>query len=470
MLYDLSFLNIGQPWPPSSEVDRLRKYQENKKLFKGKHNEVYKDWVRLLRDDQKAILEIILNWHKRLSKLWGDLLLSEPPKITTSSSTDQKEIDNIMEVNNLLNTLYEATIDISRYGDGILNIYTDGKQGRIGSSQPGIWFPVTDKNNIKNVLYHVMAWTYIEANGSNPKVYLNIQIHEKGKITKRLYILQDGKKIAQQVGNDEVINTGVDDFLIIPINNVVTSDDIYGDDDYTDLDSIVQEMEIRIAQISRILDKHSDPNMYGDEAALEEDDDGNVSFRGGGKFFPVSEGGTPPGYVVWNAQLDANWKELEFLLSQLYIISETSAACFGDLKQGMAESGSALRRLMMAPLAKTQRIRMRVDPAVKKAIKLCSKLSGNRDLTNVPINIFWQDGIPRDDREEAEIMAIRTGGTGGARTISVHTAIKRLDNKTDEEVDKEMEKIAEDEMAAAPLSTPPFSGDNKIPEGGNENV
>lgn len=466
MLHDLTFLNIGKPWPPPCEADRLQKYKENKALYKGKHNEVYKDWVRLLRDDKKATLEIILNWHKRLSKLWGDLLLSEPPKITTGSSPkDQQEIDSIIENNNLLNTLYEVVVDISRFGDGILNIYTDGRKGRIGSSQPGIWFPVVDKNNIKNVIYHVMAWTYTEVDGNKQKVYLNVQIHERGKITKRLFLLEDGKKIISQVGSDSVVNTYVDDFLIIPVSNVVTSDDVYGDDDYTDLDSIIQEMEIRIAQISRILDKHSDPNMYGDESALEEDENGKVTFRGGGKFFPVAQGGTEPGYVVWDAQLDANWKELEFLLSQLYIISETSAACFGELKQGMAESGSALRRLMMAPLAKTQRIRMRIDPAVKKAIKLCSKLSSISDLTKVPISIFWQDGIPRDDNEEAEIMAIRTGGTGGARTISVHTAIKRLDNKTDKEVEEEMEKIAEDEMAATPLSTPPFSGDNRIPGG-----
>lgn len=54
MLHDLSFLDIGKPWPPPSEKERLEKYRENKLLYKGKHNEVYKDWVRLLRDDQKA--------------------------------------------------------------------------------------------------------------------------------------------------------------------------------------------------------------------------------------------------------------------------------------------------------------------------------------------------------------------------------------------------------------------------------
>ena len=462
VLTDLSFLDPGSKWPPPDEAARLKKYAENRLLFEGEHNKVYKDWVRLLREDRQAILEIILNWHKRLSLLWADLLLSETPTIASKvqksgerKSKEQKEIEAITE-KDFFNILYETVIDISRYGTGILNIYSTGQNGVISSTPPSIWFPVVSEDNIKIVLFHVLAWIVT----SGKITYLKVQIHDQGKYEIRKYLLQDGV-IKRQVEAPQVRNTGLDDFAIIPIHNVVTSDTIYGMDDYSDLDSILQEMEIRIAQISRILDKHSDPNMYGDEEAMEEDEEtGEVKFRGGGKFFPVSQGGVTPGYIVWDAQLEANWKELEFLLSQLYILSETSSACFGDLKQGNAESGAALRRLMLAALAKTQRIRLRMDPAVKKALRLCASLDGV-DMKNSPISITWKDGLPRDDREDAEIMAIRTGSTGGARTISVHTAIGRLDNLTDEEVEQEMERIQEDEYATVPTATPPYSGDNR---------
>ena len=115
--------------------------------------------------------------------------------------------------------------------------------------------------------------------------------------------------------------------------------------------------EIRVAQISRILDKHADPNLYGPDSALEHDaQTGEWKFRGGGKFYPVGPGEQPPGYVTWDGQLDAAFREIELLMEQLYILSETSAAAFGQLKSGLAESGSALRRLMMAPLAKVNRL------------------------------------------------------------------------------------------------------------------
>ncbi len=431
------------PWPPPNEKKRLDLYKDNRLLFEGEHSKVFKDWIRLLRDDKKATLEIILNWHKRLSVLWADLLLSEPPTFTAGKegSVEQIEIDSIVENNDLLNNLYETVLDISRFGTGILNIYKDSSdKGVISTTPPDIWFPVVNPDNIKIIQYHVLAWTVVE----DKNMYLKVQVHEKGRYTIRKFLIKDGK-IGQESDVPIPITTGLDDFAIIPMHNILTSDRVFGMDDYSDLDSIIQEMETRIAQISRILDKHSDPNMYGDESALEEDEEtGETTFRGGGHFFPVSEGGEKPGYIVWDAQLEANWKELETLQQQLYILSETSAACFGELSQGLAESGAALKRLMMAPLAKTQRIRMRVDPAVKKAIRLCSQLNGT-NLQNVPINIFWQDGLPRDEREESEIMAIRTGSTGGARTISVHTAIKRLDGKRDQEVQEEMDRIAEDE-------------------------
>lgn len=461
MLTDLMFLNPGKPWPPPSELPRLQRYVENKKLFEGKHDEVFKDWIRILREDQKASLLLILNWHKRLSTLWADLLLSEEPRISAGqdSQEEEAEIQRIKQESDLINTAYQVILDVSRYGTGLFNI----RDGRIDLTTPSIWFPVVSPDNVKQELYHVLAWP-VEEEGKNK--ILRVQIHEKGQYRAREYELTDGK-IGELLKPEEIVSTGLTDFAIIPVHNIVESDEYFGLDDYMDIDCIVQEIEVRLCQISKVLDKHSDPNMYGDEAALEIDPEtGEEIFKGGGRFFPVSPGGTPPGYVVWDAKLESNWKEIEMLMQQLYIISETSEACFGQLKQGMVESGSALKRLMIAPLAKAQRLRMRLDPALKKAIKLCSQ-TGKVDLTNSPINIAWQDGIPDDEREQAETMAIRLGSTGGARTISVRTAIKRLDNMSDIEAEAEMDRIAEDLAAENSFDTGGF-GAETVDDGGDE--
>lgn len=438
----LDFLNIGESFPPASEIPRLQKYEENRKLFEGEHEKVFKDWIRILREDQTAYLLLVLNWHKRLSTLWGDLLLSEEPRITAglSGSPEELELEKIIETSDLINTAYQVILDVSRYGTGLFNI----RNRKIELTNPSIWYPVVNPDNVKEVQYHVLAWTI----GEGKEKILKVQIHEKGRYIENHYRINNS--LIDAIISTNTISTGLDDFAIIPVHNTVVSDRYFGIDDYTDIDGIIQELEIRLSQISKVLDKHSDPNMYGDESALEIDPaTGQEYIRGGGRFFPVQQGGTPPGYVVWDAKLESNWKEIDILMQQLYIISETSEACFGQLKQGMVESGSALKRLMIAPLAKVQRLRMRLDPALKKAIKLCSSKIKN-------INIAWQDGIPTDEKEDAEVMAIRTGATGGSKTISVKTALKRLDNMSDKEVIAEMDRISEDIAAENVLDTGGF--------------
>ena len=49
---------------------------------------------------------------------------------------------------------------------------------------------------------------------------------------------------------------------------MLTSDRVYGIDDYSDLDSIISELEVRISQISKILDKHAEPSVQGPSSAL----------------------------------------------------------------------------------------------------------------------------------------------------------------------------------------------------------
>ena len=101
MLTSLNFLTPGQLWPPPTEAERLERYAQNRLLFEGKHELVYKDWIRLLREDQQAILEIVLNWYKRLTLLFADLLLGEQPRITAGDkdSQEQQTVERIIDDN-----------------------------------------------------------------------------------------------------------------------------------------------------------------------------------------------------------------------------------------------------------------------------------------------------------------------------------------------------------------------------------
>ncbi len=462
MLTSLDFLQTGKPWPPPAEVERLETYRKNRLLFEGKHELVFRDWIRLLRDDQKATLELVLNWHRRLSTLWADLLLGEPPKITAGErgTPEQQTVDRLINDNQLFNAAYEVALDTSRYATGLFKVRYDGR-GIIEAQQPAVWYPVVAPDNVKDIQAHVLAWTY----EIDEAEYLKAEIHERGKITTVEHILANGT-IAGEISREEV-ETGIDDFLVVPVHNLLTSDRVTGLDDYSDLDTIIQELEVRVAQISRILDKHSDPNMYGPESAIEVDGDtGREVFKGGGKFFPVGPDEKPPGYVTWEGQLEAAFKQLDFLMEQLYILSETSPAAFGQLKSGLAESGSALRRLMMAPLAKTNRIRLRFDPALKRVLKLTSELEAAQGMANAvkleEVHIDWQDGLPDDDMEITQIEATRYN----AGLTSLESALRRLDGLEGDALQEEIGRIkAEQEGARAEpprVTLPPAPGEGEV--------
>ena len=305
-----------------------------------------------------------------------------------------------------------------------------------------------------------MAWTYEEDTQERGKTvtkkYLQTEIHEKGRIITAKYPIENN--IIGPAIEQEETETGVDEFLVVPVNNIITTDRVTGLDDYSNLDSIIQELEVRIAQISRILDKHADPNMYGPETALEHDPvTDQWGYRGGGKYFPVGQDEQPPGYVTWDGQLEAAFKQIDLLMEQLYILSETSAAAFGQLKAGLAESGTALRRLMMAPLAKVNRIRMRFDPALKEVLWLASALEKAQGMAGAVvlenIHIDWKDGLPDDGQELTQNEVQRYT----ASLTSLESSLRRLYGLEGQALQEEIDRIRGEQAGQGTTELPPIT-------------
>lgn len=182
--------------------------------------------------------------------------------------------------------------------------------------------------------------------------------------------------------------------------------------------------------------------------------------------FPVGQGEQPPGYVTWDGQLEAAFRQIDLLMEQLYILSETSAAAFGQLKAGLAESGTALKRLMMAPLAKVNRIRMRFDPALKEVLWLASILEKAQGMAGAvvleDIHIDWKDGLPDDDNEltQNETQRYTAGLT------SLESALRRLYGLEGDALQEEIDRIKGEQTwqgatELPPITLPPAEGEGE---------
>ena len=132
----------------------------------------------------------------------------------------------------------------------------------------------------------------------------------------------------------------------------------------------------------------------------------------------------------------------------------------GEDKGGSNASGRALKFKMISPLAKAKRIIMMIDPTIKNTIKLLTQLGGENinDLTNEKITIKWQDGLPNDAFEEAEIIEKRKN----SGTLSTRQALIEYDQMSEEDAEEEVQRILDEESQMNPLSQAPFSGDNLV--------
>lgn len=459
-LTDLSFLEKNKPFPPDSETNRLNRYKQNKLLFEDEHGEVYKEQFdrieRVIGNfDRVVSYATILNYQKLMTMKTADFVFGIPPDISVSDDSKNSIIKKILFDTDFWNKMYMSAIDLSRYGDSIMQIAKVGEQqARLDVISPVWWFPVVDKENIKQFSYHCFCRVFIL--DSQRKMYgLKVHIHkpdEPGVCEERIFRL-DGKpgsfKINKEITKpkESEIETELNVCPVFHVSNTATSDRCFGIDDYNSIDSIVSELIVRVSQVSKVLDKFSSPGMTGPKSAMT----WNETLQRW-EFFVEdyvarnNENDPKPEFLTWDANMEANFKQIEFLVNQLYTISEMGSAVFGDLSNstGNVASGTALRRLMMSPLAKAQRIVNRYDRVIKQLICMLAEIYGFA-IDPTEISVKWNDGLPSDPVEEANIMNLRTGGKA---TLSRWTAIQRFDKMSDSDTDTEIKMIDEDEAAA----------------------
>lgn len=452
MLTSLDFLSKGEAWPPRQERERLRMYEANRLLFEGRHGEVYGSYAaRVKRTDADGndIVSFMtaLNYFRLMTLKLGDLLGTPELKAglkTGERAAPQSREDAVWDIVNagLKPLVTQAAYDMSRYGDAVLLVCRDDEtgNGKLELARPEIWFPVVEPDNIKSFTRHVLAWTYGEGEGYGKNTFLKCELHAKGEYERRLYRMN-----AQAIGELLEVKrfcTGLPDFAVIPLQNILTSDRVHGLDDYSGIDSIVSELETRVAQVAKVLDKHTEPSMQGPECALERDKLGEYRLKLGEYFINQGEGDEKAGdvkYLTWDAHMDANFKFIEVLRGSLYTLSEMGSALLGDLSQhaGQIPSGSALKRLLYSPLAKVGRMRAELDAKLKRAVTLCALYYGE-DMSGAPPSLRWPDPLPADPVEQASIMSVRTGGLA---TISQRSAVKAIDGVDEEEAEAEVERI-----------------------------
>lgn len=493
--WEYSTFQPGEQFPPAQHRERISKYKRMKRIFEGRQHEIYERATELLKDTPHAPqlkkLYIAVNIADIIVTKPADLLVGEPPSFESGlpdDSAEQKALTGYVEENDLIQLIHESCIGNGYRGDAWLKVRYDYRQDfsevlkRGGSIPNGVEmepiiehvaadcvFPETSRGNIKTFKAINIATVEYVVTKKEEVPFLNVERHIPGYIIYERYRLHEfegaidntyeyplqiyniGERVATGRGED-VIETGVPNILVQQVPYKSVDDKWEGIGGIEKMESLLAAINDRLVQIDYILWKHSDPTAYGPDL---DGTDGNAA-RFGGKYIPISRDDAEPGYMTWDGQLDSAFKELEVLLALVFQQSETPQWLFGTvLGENSGGTGTshtdsgAVKARFMPILSKVNRIRTHYDKAIRDALWMCQLLDvehGDKEFTPTYPKINWQDGLPRNEKELAEIMNVRTGGKP---TIDVQSAIKRQDSVDDEKAREIIARIDNDEKAVS---------------------
>lgn len=462
---------VGKMYPPKEHKERVDRYRENAELVRC-NADLIKRLSEEIEVDPKRY--IYANYAGLICKKAADLLFGDSPIYSAGeeASAEQSALDRIVKENTLNTTNYEMAHGNAYRGDsfykikwaqeyrGILPESQDPYRAVIESQNAAYVFPETVPGNAKKVAAYHIAVPIAFTEEGQIRWELHVETHVPGEI-----MFSKFEMTALTTRDDEVtswtitkeledvdapLKTGVPAPLIVHVPNFSFDDTWSGLDDISEHKALFREINNRLTQIASILDKHADPILTVPAGVLEDGPDGVPQQRAAyAKVFEVIDSGSVvPQYVTWDGQLESAFKELDKLIDTLLTTSELPPIALGKENAGTSgATGLAVKYRMNPLLSKIARKRQYFDKALTEALFIAQLLEqaqskASIDYTPTKPHIIFSDGLPTDDREQAEIAQIRTGGKP---TMSVRDAVKRLDGLTDEQAEQAMSRIDEDE-------------------------
>jgi hypothetical protein len=468
----------GMPGAPAfltpDERDRLDRIRQVRMLLDGRHREYFLDegrtqfdFPRVRAGGRLVPLYLTYNVLGLISLKGTDLLFGDAPLLRATSAAQQAALDALAERCALHRLLYACALDASAEGECFLEacahrgeVYLRQVPADevfpVGSVQPDGQYAAYVRRRVRNV-----------GTDEAPVILLLEVTYLPGRIERRCFALDPDRRGRTEVSLESWSATAPQN----PVADAVTpepgghvgrgADGRYAPlpsaplaplapvtpvtpvthtwigrntitwipnqlvrgaavSDYDGAVELQDALNAKNSQVGRVLLKHSDPRMAMPEEMFDEQ--GNV--RTDQDVFAFTDPHRLPRYVTWDAELQHAMADRAFVLNQLLVRTETSPALLG-LKEGAApEAYKKVRLESFNSLAKAGRKAAFWKSGLSRALAVAQDLenalpNGPRYVRG-PIAIELRDGIPMDELERAQRLAVLRG----AGLISLERALE----------------------------------------------
>ncbi len=282
---------------------RLREYQDNKDLFKGKAWDVFGlkqfEYYKKINPENPRLSYVNYNWFGIISKTLADLICRGGIIITLDNN--QEWFDKWRKESKFDIKVYEAVLSNSYLGDAVFKLCVDKVNPsskdydvQLYQVNPGVWFPEFDHDNpSKAVNTHTIVCTkkVLDSTGQVEGYAMLLEMYGWGKINYQAYFSKDKAKWEiediKKHFNDETTNvrmdraklenniyeytTNTDKPLIVHIPNFSLPDEFFGLPDYTDdIKSVVYSINDGYTSIESVRKKHIDPMLVVPESVIKQ--------------------------------------------------------------------------------------------------------------------------------------------------------------------------------------------------------
>jgi hypothetical protein len=444
VLTDLSWIAPGKPWPPEDQDEqaRLAEHAFNKAIYNNQH-EVFSKYAAYLRDkaDDDKKVPIILGWAEKATTNYINLCIGEDPDVELDGEGLHDERPD-----------EEVLIDVSRYGIGLYEPTEDG----ITAQNPENCYIVNVPGNIRKVTEYVFFHKFNVEKAD----FIKFTIHGKGYIQHLIYELKEGKLgerrdlkafpayTALIVDGEGKQLTGVEDILIIRVDNALSSERRYGRSDYTpSVVSLIEALDLAFARREEVLAKFSQPVFQAPESAFNH-------FNHAKQVWEIhldepillEPGSLRAEYLTWQAELGAVERAIEDKMNQLLNMLDLVKT----EEANKAESGTALALKLQPTLSRVKRFAKALKKAIPKVEAYYNQLIDNPiDIEKITVDI--RNGLPKD--QAATILFVSTAYASGFMSLETAVATAQdfeMSDDPDSPLQKEIARIRSAQQQAAP--------------------
>jgi hypothetical protein len=427
---------------PAADRARLERIRQARMLLDGRHREYFLDEGRTQFDFPQVrvggrlhALYLTYNVLALISLKGADLLFGEEPILRAAHADHQASLDALAHRCGLQRLLYACALDASAEAECFLETCVHGGQVYLRQVPADEIFPVGSVGPDGQYEAYIRRKLRNAGTDESPLWLLLEVTYFPGRIERRCFVVDPEHENRTQVGleswggESEISNPKSQ--VLLPVTHTWIAQNtitwipnllIRGNpvSDYDGAIELQDALNAKNSQVGRVLLKHSDPRLAFPEELF--DPQGNT--RTDHDVYAFQDPNRLPQYITWNAELQHAMADRAFILNQLLVRTETSPALLG-LKEGAApEAYKKVRLESFNSLAKAGRKAAFWKAGLRRALSVAQDLEnllpGYPRYSRGPIAVQLRDGIPLDELERAQRLAVLRG----AGLISVERALE----------------------------------------------